>query len=118
MGRKVGVARRKLPIRAARKKSVLEKATVDEPATVKSQKTRVRTKTRIADMPEERQVVVRKQNRDATAKKRAKGGKALKIMENKLAEDCYVKKIIIVSVVLLYCGICVATPFQDCLVYP
>lgn len=118
MRREVGVTRRKLPFRAARKKSVLEKATVEEPATVKRRDSTVRSKTRIADMPEERQVVVRKQNRDATAKKRAKGGKALKIIENKLAEDCYVKKTIIVSVMWICCGICVATPFQDCRFYP
>lgn len=88
------VTRRKLPPRAAKKK----KSVVEETTTERNPNSRVCSKTKIADLSEERQIVVRKQNQIATAKKRAKGGEVLKIAENQKAVDRYVMKVVIVSI--------------------
>lgn len=93
-------SRRKLPPRAARKKRVLE-----EPTSAKvNPKSMARNKIKIADLSEERQIVVRKQNQIATAKKRLQGGEDLKVAENKSAVDRYVMKTVIVSIVVEWKG--------------
>ena len=51
------------------------------------------------DSPAERQIVVRRQNQMRSAKRRAKGGKELKVVESKRALDSYVMKTVIVSIV-------------------
>jgi hypothetical protein len=96
LGKAAGVVvMRKLPPRAAKKtkKSVLEL----EKARATILKSKIRSKPRIADLPPERQTIVRTQNQNATAKKRAKGGIALKLLENQRVHDSYITKTIIVS---------------------
>lgn len=92
--------RRKLPLRSAKKKSMLE----TEKAKATIPKSRVRIKPKIADLPTERQKVVRMQNRIATANKRAKGGQELKLVENKRVRENYIMKIVIVSTVEICCN--------------
>ena len=84
------------PLSGTRKKSARVAARMASAA-----KKRVRIKPKMADLPVQQQAKVRQQNRAAAAKFRAKGGEKVEALQREKAANAYIKKSVIVSIVVI-----------------
>ena len=84
------------PLSGTRKKSARVAARMASAA-----KKRVRIKPKMADLPVQQQAKVRQQNRAAAAKWRAKGGEKVEALQREKAANAYIKKSVIVSIVVI-----------------